>query len=291
MDNRYFVSDALASRMGAHSDTINTGLGFEKNVARGAELNDAALLKLVQYPLIEQLCTEITMVKPKSLYLISNFVMLSEKVKNEFIRYGNFILYEHDHKYVQSRNPFTYSPDGIVPVEHKINIDFYQAAIRVICLTDWHAKQVKANTGANVCNIHGSMYTYEELDHLDQIRESTRKRDRYAIFGNRYKNPTEARDYAAKKRLKYNLIQTVSDRERFLKTLACHKGLIFFPRIPETCSRLLIEAKMLGLEIHTNENSGASREHWWPMSGQELTDKFRNSIIPLAVDLFNAMLR
>ena len=72
--------------------------------------------------------------------------------------------------------------------------------------------------------------------------------------------------------------------------MSVFKSFIFFPEIPETCSRILTEAKMLGLEVITNSNSGAYHESWFKLNGQELTDYFRNIIIPNSIEIFRRYL-
>lgn len=286
----HFISDALADRM---MDTANANkmLGFQNNIARGAELNDAALLNMLDLPIESQLSSELIFIDRDDIYLIGNFVMLNKYVKEDLMKYRNYIIYEHDHKYTPTRNPFSFSKEGIVPPEHLINVDFYKGARKVICLTEWHENQVKVNTGADTTNIHGSIWTQTELDWLDQIRSNRlRKIPKFAIFSNSYKNPRESVNFAIRNKLDYNMIPTIKDRPRFMQMLCMHKGLIFFPVIPETCSRILVEAKMLGLQVFTNKNSGAANEYWWELSGQELTNEYRNTILPNAITLFKKLL-
>lgn len=284
----YFVSDALACRM-LDTANANTMLGFEKNIPRGAELEDSALLALLNKEIVQLLCTELTIIDSSAFYIISNFVTLSDNIKNKLTQTKNYIIFEHDHKYVQTRNPFSYSTDGIVPEHDKININFYRSAQKVICITDWHEQQIKLNTEANTTNIHGGIWTYNELDRLALLSE-TKKNNYYCIFWSRFKNPDEARAYAHSNNLKYRILNSMPDRDMFLNVLSMHKGLIFFPRIPETGSRLIIESKMLGLEVHTNKNSGAANEYWFNLDGKDLINLFKNTLLPNTKKLFEEFL-
>jgi len=284
----YFVSDALASRI-QNTESINSNLGMERNIPRGAELEDAALLGHLKLDIVEKLCSEISVVDQQSFYIISNFVTLTPQIKQQLIKYKNYIIFEHDHKYIQTRNPFSFSTDGKVPADKLINIDFYRAAKKVVCITEWHQAQVKLNTGADVANIHGGIWTASELDMFETIAESRTPSSKYAIFWSTYKNPQESLQYASSNKLEYRLLRSISNRQQFLEILSKHKGLIFFPSIPETGSRLIMESKMMGLEVITNNFSGAANEYWFNLSGKELVDLFRKLTID-NVNLFKGLL-
>lgn len=292
---------------------------FMDHFKRGAELNDHALLEHIDLPIDLVQCKNLTKVSKTTTYIISNFTTLDEKVKKEFVDKGDYIIYEHDHKYCFTRNPFTYvvmtdkgpqqvtNPTGKVPKDNLINVDFYKAAHKVVCLTSWHEEQLRLNIPeCDLTNIHGSMWTTEDLDFIDKIRETTKKSDKCAIFndqdivtlkdgtiysqGKNIKNKEGNIKYCQEKSIPYRLIPRINDRPRFMKTLAKHSSLCFFPEIPETCSRLLVEARMLGLDVYTDRFSGASRENWFTLKGQELTDHYRKVIIPEAVKLFKGLL-
>ncbi len=52
---------------------------------------------------------------------------------------------------------------------------------------------------------------------------------------------------------------------------------IFFPQVLETCSRIAVEARMLGLRVSGNNNLSAIKEDWFKQhKGKELINYFRN---------------
>lgn len=288
---------------------------FADNFKRGAELNDSALLTILNLPIDKVLCSNLKDVQSDSFYIIGNFTKLEEKAKASLIKYKNYIIYEHDHKYCVTRNPFSYiaiidgksdllpNPTGKVPETNLINLEFYNNARAVICLTDWHEQQLKVNIpNCTTTNIHGSIWTMDDLNFLDEIRKSVNKSDKCAVFndqeqvklsdgkmynqGKNIKNKQGNIRYCIDNNIKYRLVPRINDRSKFLKVLASHSALSFFPDIPETCSRLLTEARMLGLKVYTNDNSGAVHEDWFKLQGQELTDYYRTTIIPNAINLF-----
>ena len=292
---------------------------FADNFKRGAELNDEALLDYLREAgfEIEMInCKDITSVDYDTVYVFGNFTLLKEPIKRELEQKGKYIIYEHDHKYCMTRNPFAdiVSPcsqlhptigkkdNHIVSKDNLINLDFYKNAFKVICLTDWHQQQLADNIECNLTNIHGSMWSMANLDIIDRIRNSVRKVDKCAVFadkevvtledGSKYNNGQNIKNkngniaYCIERGIPYRFIPRINNRENFLKALGSHTSFCFFPIIPETCSRILVEARMLGLKVHTNDNSGAVHEDWFKLEGQELTDYFREVQIPQAITLF-----
>ncbi|MCK9428910.1 MAG: hypothetical protein M0R17_02725 [Candidatus Omnitrophica bacterium] len=279
---------------------------FSNEVRRGAEVtNDVLLYYLGIANTIES--HKLNIIDINSFYIITNFVNLNENTKQQLIKYKNYLIYEHDHKYISTRNPFLLPTgevniSGIVPEIYFTNRAFYNNAKVVICQTQWHEDQLNKNNITNTTNIHGSLYLHEDLELINSIRLNTLKIDKYAFFndaefitlsngmtlrqGQNIKNKQGSLRYCLDNKLPYFPIPRINVKENFWKTLAKFKHFIFFPDIPETCSRLLIEAKMLDINVTTNQNSGAYHEPWFQLSGIELIDKFKDEIIPNAINLF-----
>ena len=55
-----------------------------------------------------------------------------------------------------------------------------------------------------------------------------------------------------------------------------NKGLIFFPQTPETMSRVVVEARMMGMKTLTTNNIGAIHEEWFDKKGIDLIREMRN---------------
>ena len=49
---------------------------------------------------------------------------------------------------------------------------------------------------------------------------------------------------------------------------------MFFPKTPETLSRVIVESRMMGMSVITNNLVGATKEDWYALKGEELIDKF-----------------
>lgn len=284
---------------------------FENNIRRGAEVCNTSLLFYLNNPeTIES--SKLKYIDSTKFYIITNFIYLPEDTKKQLIKYKNYLIYEHDHKYIITRNPFLLptgqnNPTGEVPFEYLINQEFYNNAKIVICQTQWHEEQLNKNLDCLTTNIHGSFYSQEDLDIIKRINLSKSNTiNKYGIFndaefiimpngqtmqqGPNIKNKKGALAYCITNKLPYMFIPRINDKENFWKTLCKFEHFVFLPDIPETCSRLLIETKMLGIDVITNDNSGAYYEDWFYLNGIELIDKFKDEIIPNAVSLFKEYL-
>ena len=57
---------------------------------------------------------------------------------------------------------------------------------------------------------------------------------------------------------------------------------MFFPRTPETLSRVIVETRMMGMSVITNDLVGAAQEEWYLKKGEDLITevKFMRERIP-----------
>ena len=90
-------------------------------VLGGGELNDHELLSILENNGHEIVKLKSNTVDIKTLknnksngFVISNFINLSKECRNYLSNNCNYIIYEHDHKYLISRNPALYR-DFVAP--------------------------------------------------------------------------------------------------------------------------------------------------------------------------------
>lgn len=93
---------------------------------------------------------------------------------------------------------------------------------------------------------------------------------------NWHKNTADAVRICRAKEWDYDLIPPLP-YEEFLTRLGKSSKFIFFPKTPETLSRIVVEARMMGLAVVTNNMVGATKEDWFSLKGIDLisvmTDK------------------
>ena len=69
-----------------------------------------------------------------------------------------------------------------------------------------------------------------------------------------------------------------------------NKTFVFFPKTPETLSRVTVEARMMNMKTITNNKVGASKEPWFKFKGEELIGKMnekRETITDRIIEVLN----
>ena len=90
-----------------------------------------------------------------------------------------------------------------------------------------------------------------------------------------HKNTSDAIDYCKFNNFKYELIPAL-EYQNFLERLGANRFLVFLPKTPETLSRIVVEARMMGVSVVTNKNLGATKEEWFSLRGLDLINVMRN---------------
>ena len=249
---------------------------FVDEILGGGELNNDELIKSLSdlgysvRPIKSQVVNISFLEENKAAkFIISNFIGLSQDCKN-FLLNLDYIIYEHDHKYLKSRNPAIFK-NFIAPKEEIINFEFYKQAKAVFCQSSFHTNIVKKNLELdNIVNIGGNLWPLLSLEKMKDFAKKN-KTERCSIMNSpiTHKNTYGAIKYCEKKELSYELIDSCS-YYKFLDRLSNNSTFIFLPQTPETLSRVVVEARMMNMKVITNGLVGASREDWFKLKGEEL---------------------
>lgn len=256
---------------------------FLSDFIGGGELNDHELCVLLESDKIRSNSLNVSFLNKNkdSNFIVSNFVNLPQTVKQKLIKDHKYIIYEHDHKYLRTRNPAEYK-DYLAPKQEIVNLDFYRSAIAVLCQSSFHKSIITKNIDIeNVVNVSGNLWSTDSLNYIESILDNDKK-DRYSILKSNtwHKNTSETSFYCRKKGYEYDLISS-NDYHEFLSLLSRNNKFIFLPKTPETLSRVVVEARMLGITTITNKNVGASYEPWFELKGLDLINHMRNKRITI----------
>ena len=255
---------------------------FSSQLTGGAELNDSVLIEYLEkkFDVSKILSDQCTLDKIKDLdfLIISNFVGLNSKIINYITSNKQYIIYEHDHKYVSTRDPARFR-DFKIPVDKLINIPFYRAAKKVVCLSNIQVKILKESANLNNCvSIGTSLWHPKTLEYINNLDKTKINKSAVVNSKNPIKNTELAERFCKEKNIEYDLISSGDTRE-FLKILAKYDSLVFIPGVLESLCRLVVEAKMLGCKVFTKTKMiGASYEDWFNLSGDELVEKIAENV-------------
>mgnify|MGYP003112497961 FL=1 len=212
-----------------------------------------------------------------SFFIISNFFGIDPSIRQVIEDQCKYILYCHDYKFVEHTNPAVY-PNFIVPPNHLINIEFHKKAAAIICQTAFQKGIYNKNINDpdKTFNFSGNLWSDTHLDFIQSLFYN-KKNDKYAVVDSPYpqKGTSASTKFCQDNGIDFDIIKN-PDYECFLQTLSEYSGLAFHPSTPETCCRLVLEAKMLGLHVETNQLIGASYEPWYHKNGIDLINFMKN---------------
>ena len=252
-----------------------------EDLVGGGELNDYELCDMLLkkgYKLSRLRTREIKQehLDKNCTYIVSNFVGLRPEYKEYLIKNCKYIIYEHDHKYLASRNPAIYE-NYQAPENKIINKSFYENAQMIFCQSSFHKSIIQKNLQIeNVHNVSGNLWSIDSLETM-RLLSKRDKNDCFSILNSmiEHKNTREAAFYCDKKNFKYTLISSKNYQE-FLNMLSSNSKFLFLPKTPETLSRVVVEAMMMNVKVITNKKVGASYEPWFNKKGEDLVDFMLN---------------
>jgi glycosyl transferase, family 25 len=247
----------------------------DKVIIEGLEKNAYEVTKIKCADLNGEILSKIVNDKPN--VLIGNFGQLHPQAMNIFATHCRYSIIEHDHKYLQSRNVAIYK-DCLVPPNEIINREFYANAYNVFCQSDSHAKLVSKNLGIKTINLSTSIWSDEDLDIMEK-HCSKPKNGKTMVLGsnNPIKNTKVAQSVCEANGIDYDTVGPLPYPELMSK-MAEYSEVLFLPTWQESFNRFIVEAKMLGCRVKTNNRNGATSEPWFKdLSGIELINFMRDS--------------
>ncbi len=252
---------------------------FLEHITGGGELNDHELINMLTqdrsevFQLQSHLVTKDILKKNKNLnFIISNFANLQHDCKVWLLENAKYVIYEHDHKYVKTRNPANYK-NFKAPDKDIINYSFYKNALSVFVQSSFHEEIMQKNLSLeNVVNLSGNLWSLETLSLINDLSKVEKKEKCSILKSNTpHKNTFGAINFCRKKNLKYEEVFS-NDYAEFLKQLSRNKYFVFLPKTPETLSRVAVEARMLGCSLYANDLIGACKEPWFKLKGSDLNN-------------------
>ena len=259
-------------------------LFVEDGINGGGELNNEELIKILlerghEVYKAHSSRLDVNAMPPKEYKIIlGNFLGLEFKVAQEIINNYSYIIYEHDHKYLKTRDPSPFK-NFKAPQNMLVNQDLYKNAKAILCQSKLHKEVIEKNLLlSNIINLSGNLWSEETLKHVEDIATSQEeKSDKCSIMYSNFpnKNVEGSIKYCKIKELEYDKIMPCGHQE-FLNKLNKNKSLVFFPKTLETLSRIVIEARMMNCRVITNKMIGATSEEWFKLKGKDLIKEMRN---------------
>tara|TARA_R110002074_G_scaffold361001_2_gene533979 strand:+ start:3184 stop:4836 length:1653 start_codon:yes stop_codon:yes gene_type:complete len=248
---------------------------YEQGVSGGAEVcNDHLINYLSKEDINVQKINSLDLTPERikeyhdSFFIIANFMQLSE-ISKKHLEDTEYIIYEHDHKYVDTNNPARFV-NMLAPQKHIINYDFYKNAKAVLCQSTFHSEIVQKNLLLdNIINLSGNIWSQKQFNMLkERVGRKKTKENIVLMSSNKNKGTPFALKYCEQQNIDFEKIGSC-DYPQFLDVLSVSKNLIFFPQWVETFNRVSVEARILGCNLTTNSLVGVTHEKWFKANKDE----------------------
>ena len=284
-----------------HYNTVFVADFFANDIQGGAELTTEALYK--QRPEgksvfklhANSLTPELIERNLDKTFVVFNFVTANKEGLEVLIQSGaKYSVVEYDYKYCKFRSEGLHLMQAKKPCDCPANLEIrtliqelFTRAQNVFWMSEAQKKHfITRIPEVGNCNNHilSSCFDAETLKYLDSLYQvfgnpAFNKKEKVAILSN--DNATwikgientvawlsvENKEYEHLPRLPYN---------EFLKVIAQYKTFCFRPADKDTCPRVVIEAKALGLELLLNKNVQHKDEQWFTGSREEMMDYLRS---------------
>ncbi|NBP57725.1 hypothetical protein EBU71_14565 [bacterium] len=259
---------------------------FASDITGGAELTSEALIKTCQkkwFKVHSHSLNSSMIIKNKDkLWILFNWSGLNFNIIANLVTNNcNVIVIEYDFKYCQYRSSHlhrlqTKENCNCHTTDYgKFVANFYRYAKHVFFMSEKQKEQydflfpeIKIKG-----TILSSIWNDSDFKVFRNIRANRKTNNKWAILkgGSWIKNQQVTEEFAKSNNLEYELIGGLP-YEEFLMKLGSFKGLIFHPAGFDTCPRLVVEAKLMGLELSLNDNVQHKDESWFNSSITEIEE-------------------
>lgn len=256
---------------------------FASDLTGGAELTSEALINKCSKPFFKLHSHSLTSAmisknKDKTWVLLNWKGADIQAIFSLFQNQCRVYFVEYDYKYCQYRSSHLHKLqtgkdcDCHTNQHGKLVAALYQSAKHVFFMSEKQKNEYERlfpeiKLKATVLS---SIWNEQDINTLLTIGKNRISNGKWAILqgGSWIKNQQATETYAKSKGLSYELIGGLPYQE-FIKKLGEYEGLIFHPAGYDTCPRLVVEAKLMGLQLDLNDNVQHKDETWFNGSNVE----------------------
>jgi hypothetical protein len=260
---------------------------FAEQYAGGAELTSDALIEasptLVKKVHAKNLTVEFLQQHVDAFWIFGNFSSINWSLIPVIASNLRYAVLEYDYKFCLHRSIEKHKHETGQECDcHKRQLGqmvagFYQAADAIF----WMSEQQRARYTERFPNMLGhrnshvlsSVFDSRFFDKIEQLKRKTSDRSGWIVLGSQswIKGYEDAVKWCEDNGKKYQSYWDVP-YEELLDTMTSSEGFVYLPRGGDTCPRMVIEAKLLGCEVVTNDNVQHAAEKWWNTNPDDVCD-------------------
>lgn len=259
---------------------------FAESYAGGAELTTEALIEKSPFQVIkirsQELTSDLISEYQKCTWVFGNFAGLNPSLVPLIASNLRYVILEYDYKFCQYRSIERHQHETGSPCNcqetnlGKLVSAFYFGADH----TFWMSQEQRGRyvqrfpfLEEKPATILSSVFSDSFFEKISQIKDRKQKRSGWIVLGSKswIKGADNAEKWCKDNKKTYEVVWDVP-YERMLDKLSRAEGFVYLPKGGDTCPRMVIEAKLLGCAVETNENVQNSNEKWFQASPDDVCD-------------------
>jgi glycosyltransferase involved in cell wall biosynthesis len=256
---------------------------FTNEYVGGAELSTEALFETSPYKTFKLKCNELTKERIEKgvnkTWVFFNFAEMNLNLVPYIVANLYYFITEYDYKFCKYRSTELHKyKEGKDCNCHNENYgkyisSFFAGSEKNFWMSDKQKERYQQRFPflTNEKSIRlSSIFNVKDLDYIESLSKARKENGtngKWAIIGSNswikgIEQSKKALCEFLEKEDNYDVIADLSYSD-LLRTLSEYEGLCFMPLGGDTCPRIVIEAKLLGLELYINDNSQHVSEEWW----------------------------
>ena len=262
---------------------------FSEDLVGGAELTTDSLIESSPFKVSKFRSKDLTvedLVKNQSAHWIfGNWTQINFQLIPLIIANLNYSILEYDYKFCNYRSPDKHR----VAENTKCNCDQtdwgkFVAAFFLGAKTIWWMSEKQQEIyfdrfpdlqKMNRSSVLSSVFSESFWIQVQNLTQNPKERNGWAVLSSSswIKGTEDALKWCEDNGKKVNLIEGLSP-DQTLELLSRSEGLVYLPKGGDTCPRIVIEAKLLGCELHLNENVQHKDEEWFNQNDDFTTQAY-----------------
>ena len=262
---------------------------FVEDYVGGAELTTEALIKSSPYEVFKIKSKDVTMELLQDgvdrFWIFGNFAELNPQLLPSIVANMRYSVLEYDYKFCRSRSPEKHFQIAGTPCDcasqmnGKMVSAFYYGSMglwwmseaqRDRYLTTFPFLEERSNV------VLSSVFDSATLQNINRLKVLATDRKGWIVLGSSswIKGADDAEAWCKANGKDYEVVWNLP-YEDLLEKLSRAEGFVYLPKGGDTCPRMVIEAKLLGCQLHLNDNVQHKSEKWFA------TDDLNNIITHL----------
>lgn len=259
---------------------------FASDYAGGAELTTEALIEKCPQDVVkihsQRLDRDMITKYQNCTWVFGNFAGLDFNLIPIIASTLRYVVLEYDYKFCQYRSVERHYHETKNYCNcHESNVGkmvsaFYFAADHTFWMSQEQRERYTQRfpfLEEKPATILSSVFSDEFFKQVEKIKENTKNRSGWIVLGSKswIKGADNAEEWCKQNNKNYEVVWDLP-YEKMLDKLSKAEGFVYLPKGGDTCPRMVIEAKLLGCEVVTNENVQHAREPWFQTSPDRVCD-------------------